>query len=121
MGQYRHAHTQTYTPSKMVRQLATDEEFKQALESNKRVVVDFTATWCPPCRAIAPIFEQLAAEHADITFVRVDVDENEEASATAGISCMPTFQFYLDGKKVAQMEGADQNGLKTKIGELAAM
>ena len=103
----------------MVKQLSTKAEFDEALKSEKLVVVDFTATWCPPCQMIGPKFVALAEELGDSAdLVKVDVDENAETSEACGISCMPTFQFYKGGAKVHELQGADFEGLKAKIAEL---
>ena len=105
----------------MVNKLKTVEEFDAAVagSSDKLLVVDFTATWCPPCQMIAPKFaEHAATVEAYATLVKVDVDENAGASEKAGISCMPTFQFYKGGAKVHEIQGADFEGLKAKIEEL---
>lgn len=68
---------------------------------------------------IAPKFAELAEELGDaVLMVKVDVDENEEASQEAGISCMPTFQFYKGGEKIHEIQGANFEGLKAKIEEL---
>ena len=78
----------------MVRQLDTPEEFASALHNpeGKLVAVDFTATWWGPCQVIGPVFNTLAGnkKYEGITFIKVDVDQNEEASEHAEISCMPT-------------------------------
>merc|ERR1712124_206587 len=94
-----------------VKQLATKAEFDTELSDagSKLVVVDFTASWCPPCQRIKPIFEAMATEHADVVFVKVDVDENAETAEACGISCMPTFQYYKDGKKVDELQGASED------------
>ena len=68
------------------------------LSQDKLVVVDFTATWCPPCQAIAPKFAEHAEEvKAYAVLVKVDVDDNAETAEACEISCMPTFQFYKNG------------------------
>ena len=69
------------------------DQFDTAINTpGKLIVVDFTASWCPPCQMIAPRFDDLANEHKDTCLlVKVDVDENEEIAENAGISCMPTF------------------------------
>ena len=103
----------------MVQQLATKAEFDECLKDSKLVVVDFTATWCPPCQMIAPKFAALADEVKDhATLVKVDVDANAETAQAAGISCMPTFQFYKGGNKVHEIQGANYDGLVAKINEL---
>lgn len=70
---------------------------------------------CGPCKFIAPIFEALAEENPDCEFVKVDVDENEEAAAACGIQAMPTFQVYKNGKKVDEMRGASKDGLAAMV------
>jgi len=98
------------------------EAFDKILKEHKTVVVDFTATWCPPCRMIKPIFEELAEEHKDnktIAFVKVDVDDNDETAAEYKVQSMPTFKFFVDGKEVHGFSGADVQQLKDKTAELA--
>ena len=103
----------------MPKELATKAEFDEALKDDKLVVVDFTATWCPPCQMIAPKFAELSETVKDYaTLVKVDVDANKETSEAVGISCMPTFQFYKGGSKVHEIQGADFEAIKAKIEEL---
>ncbi|XP_026209054.1 thioredoxin-like [Anabas testudineus] len=106
----------------MVRQVKSLAEFNAALSEagNKLVVVDFTATWCGPCRVIGPKFAKLseASEYNNVVFLKVDVDEAADVSSSCGISCMPTFHFYKNGKKIAEFSGADENKLKEKLNQL---
>ena len=76
------------------------------------VVIDFFATWCGPCKRIAPFFEQLADEYVGVTFLKVDVDESAELVDVYAIQAMPTFVFLKDGKVVKKVEGADVKGLE---------
>ena len=79
------------------------------MSSTNNVVVDFYADWCPPCRAIAPIFSKLADEHASkdrLAFAKVNVDHVKDIAGRFNISAMPTFLFLQDGKpKGLAMEG----------------
>lgn len=85
-----------------------------------QVVVDFTATWCGPCRAIAPVFERLATTHAAVAvFVKVDVDDAADVARECSVSSMPTFHFYRSGSLVHQFSGADQGQLNAAIAQHA--
>mmetsp|Transcript_47569 Transcript_47569/g.110319 ORF Transcript_47569/g.110319 Transcript_47569/m.110319 type:complete len:105 (-) Transcript_47569:404-718(-) len=103
----------------MVNTLASKADFDKAIDVDKLVVVDFTATWCGPCQRMSPIIEKLAAEFPNIVFVKVDVDENEETAAHCGISAMPTFQFYQKGEKVNEFSGASEDKLRGTIAALS--
>ena len=64
----------------------TDATFTaEVLESDKPVLVDFTAAWCPPCRAMNPILDEIAAERDDLRIVKLDVDDNQELAAQYGV------------------------------------
>ena len=76
------------------------------------VVIDFFATWCGPCKRIAPTFEKLADSLTSIQFFKVDVDESPELVNEFDVSAMPTFIFLKDGKEVRRVEGADMAGLE---------
>merc|ERR1712007_414598 len=97
----------------MVRELKTLDDYTAVLKEDKLVVIDFTATWCPPCQFIKPKFHSLTedAEFKDVIFCSCDVDANDQASQKANIQCMPTFQFYKCGNMIDKMEGADFDGL----------
>ena len=80
-------------------------------DGGKPLVIDFTATWCPPCKRIGPIFEGHAANYPELVMKKLDVDENSEAAQASGIQAMPTFKVYKNGAEVETMEGASDKGL----------
>jgi len=88
-----------------------------ALNGNKLVVIDFTASWCGPCRAIAPLYEALSEEIDNVVFVKIDVDENPETAAKFSVSAMPTFVFVKGGEVVDRLMGANPNRLRELIEE----
>ena len=79
----------------------------------------FTATWCGPCQRIAPIYEQLAKDFPQCTFVKVDVDENQETAAACGVQAMPTFKIFKGKQEVGSLRGADPDGLKALVAQHA--
>jgi thioredoxin 1 len=81
--------------------------FDQALnDSNVPILVDFWATWCPPCRMIAPALEEIAQEQAEaVRIVKVDVDNNPELSNRFGIRNIPTLLFFKGGELKDQVVG----------------
>ena len=103
--------------------LADKAAFDAAIEATKGdgkpLIVDFTATWCPPCQMIGPKFVAHAesAANTKITFKKVDVDANGEAAQAAGIEAMPTFKVYKDGAEVVEdmIRGASEDKLNTLV------
>ena len=83
----------------------------QATAGGKPLVIDFTATWCPPCQRIGPIYQAKVADYPELVLKKVDVDANSEAAQAAGIQCMPTFKVYKNGAEFEKMEGASDQGL----------
>jgi thioredoxin len=69
-------------------------------------IVDFWAGWCGPCRMIAPVIEQLAAERSDVHFAKLNVDENPRSSAAFGAQSIPLLVFFRDGAEVGRVIGA---------------
>jgi thioredoxin 1 len=90
----------------------TDDTFAAAVEQASGVVmVDFGASWCAPCRMIAPAVEQLAAEYAGRAAVAtVDVDANPRVAARYNVRSLPTLLFFRDGKVVDTLVGAAPKG-----------
>lgn len=98
----------------------TDGNIKGIIESGKPVVVDFWAEWCGPCRMVAPIIDELAAEYAGkVEIGKMNVDEQVDAPNEYGIRNIPTILFFKDGKLVDKQVGATQKAaLKAKIDAL---
>ncbi|KAG6585569.1 thioredoxin H-type-like [Cucurbita moschata] len=95
-----------------------DAHLAKAKESGKLIVVDFTASWCGPCRTIAPYFSELAKNHPGVVFLKVDVDELNTVATEWEINAMPTFVFMKRGETVHKIVGADKSALLKKIEEL---
>ncbi len=78
----------------------------EILQSDKPVLVDFWAPWCGPCRAIAPIVEELVKEYGDkVKFAKCNVDDNPTTPGQYGIRAIPTLIFFNNGKAVNQITG----------------
>ena len=95
----------------------TSEDMKfENLSKNHLTLVDFWATWCGPCRMIAPIVEELAAETGGVTFAKVNVDDYGEVAAGLGIEAIPTLYLFKDGKAVDKVVGVQtKQALKAMI------
>ena len=84
----------------------SQQDFEQeVLNSDKPVLVDFFATWCGPCRALAPILEDFAASQDAVKVVKVDVDQAPDVAQAFGVMSIPTLYMIKDGKPVAKSVG----------------
>ena len=85
----------------------TDTTFQaEVLESDKPVLVDFWAAWCGPCRLVAPILEEIAAERDDLRIVKMDIDANPNTPAGLGILAIPTMILFRNGAEAARIQGS---------------
>ena len=97
-----------------------DAKVINATDGNIKLV-DFFATWCGPCKAIAPMIGKWSSNQyaeAKVDFFKLDVDAVAEVAKEQEVSAMPTFILFKDGKRVDQVIGADLRGLKTKLDAL---
>ncbi|MDO5501671.1 MAG: thioredoxin [Actinomycetia bacterium] len=87
--------------------LNTAAEFDEYLEqADLPVLVDFTASWCSPCKALAPTLDAIASETSDFTIVKVDADENTEITEKFGVQGLPTLILMEDGEELIRVSGA---------------
>ena len=94
--------------------------FEEVMASGKPVVIDFWAEWCGPCRMIAPIVDELAAEYGDkVVIGKCNVEENDEITTKYGVRNIPTIIFLKNGELVDKQVGAcSKDALKAKIENL---
>ncbi|CAL3968344.1 unnamed protein product [Diplocarpon coronariae] len=98
-----------------VHNLASKAEFAAALKDHKIVVLDAFATWCGPCKLIAPQVVKFSDEFPNAHFTKLDVDEVPDVAQELGIRAMPTFIVFKDGEKFKEIVGANPQALKLAI------
>ena len=99
----------------------TDSEFDDVINSDKPVLVDFWAEWCGPCRMIAPILEEIAAEHDSITIAKLNIDENPQAPGRYDVMSIPTLILFQDGQPKKRVVGAKgKNALLADLAEFVS-
>ncbi|XP_042435323.1 thioredoxin H4-1-like [Zingiber officinale] len=92
-----------------------DQKISQAKNDGKIVVANFSATWCGPCRLMAPVYTELSEKYPALMFLTIDVDELSEFSSSWDIRATPTFFFLRDGQQVDKLIGANKIELEKKI------
>ena len=84
-----------------------DNNFQaEVIESETPVLVDFWAPWCSPCRVVAPILEEIAAERADLRIVKLNIDDNQQTAAAFDVLSIPTMILFQGGQPVKKVIGA---------------
>lgn len=84
----------------------TTADFEQTVTSDGITLVDFWADWCGPCKAFAPVYEQASEQHPDVTFGKVDTEDQQAIAAAANIRSIPTLMAFRDGILVFAQPGA---------------
>jgi thioredoxin 1 len=100
----------------------TQETFTETIGDEGITLIDFWATWCPPCRAFAPIFERASEKHTDITFAKIDTDAEQMLAAEFDIRSIPTIMAVRDGIVVFSQPGAlPERALESLIEQVRAL
>ena len=100
----------------------TKDNFKDTIEKGGIVFIDWWADWCGPCKAFAPVYEQVAEANPDITFAKVDTDKEQELAAAFGIRSIPTLMIFRDGIPLFAQPGAlPQQALEELVQKVRAL
>ena len=89
----------------MAKKITTSEFENEVLNAKGTVLVDFFATWCGPCKMLAPHLDELSAKNPDVKIVKIDVDEETPLAIKYGVASIPTLLLFKDGEKVNQTLG----------------
>lgn len=105
----------------MIHTITSQEDFYHTIKTSRNVVVDFNATWCGPCKNIAPKIEELSRDYHMITFLSVDVDNLSDVAENFKVSAMPTFVFIRDGNVINTVVGANYNAVLVGTRQLSGL
>ena len=84
----------------------TAEKFEETVLTDGIVLLDFWASWCGPCRQFAPVYDKASEKHTDVTFAKINTEEEQQLAAQAGITSIPTLMAFRDGVLVFRQAGA---------------
>ena len=105
-----------------MQELSTQNFDAEITKFSHPVLVDFWAAWCGPCRTMAPIFEELAAELSDITFAKVNVDSEPELAMRFNVLSIPTFIVFKGGSEIGRFSGAmPKDQVQERLKEIAGV
>jgi hypothetical protein len=96
-------------------EIVSAEKVKELQSEGKKLLVQYTASWCGPCRALSPRLAALSSNYPDVTFVKVDVDENMDAARELEIRSVPTILIYDGSELINRSSGANIDSVYTKI------
>ncbi|CBK23782.2 Thioredoxin [Blastocystis hominis] len=94
-----------------------DATYHELRKGDKPCIMNFSASWCRPCKMMAPMFAQLSATNDHVNFVKIDVDASPKLSNEEKITSVPTYKLYKADKLISQFAGADVNQLQIMIGQ----
>ncbi|CAI9775319.1 unnamed protein product [Fraxinus pennsylvanica] len=89
--------------------------FEGSKLTSNLMVIDFTASWCGPCRYMEPAMNEFAAKYTDVEFIKIDIDELEDVAQEFAVHVLPTFLLIKKGKEVDKLVGANKEELRKKI------
>ncbi|GAQ78626.1 hypothetical protein KFL_000160290 [Klebsormidium nitens] len=96
-----------FTPPGGLVDVTSDQQYRERVNGPGLVVGYFTATWCGPCRQIAPVIKKLPEKYPGLSIMKVDIDSHQQLAAAEGVASVPTFKVYKNGRKVNEITGAN--------------
>ena len=99
----------------MIEEIKNSEEFENEIKSNAIVFADFYATWCMPCKMMSGIIDEIAKEHQEVEFIKIDVDQNTELAIKYNVMSIPTFKCFKNGTEIGTTVGVQGKGDLVRI------